>query len=562
MTTDALCPRCRAPSFEPSQILPSAAQNEQLDAVLRSNLDAPSAIHALLPPAMAELARLSEDIPRLRVALAKAVSEQEKMENYVLRLRGACASPIRRLPTEVLLEIMEYLAPILVNGQLLEDDARFYRSEMELLAQRPLIMAARVCSRWRAIVMQNPNLWSTLVIRPELWPAHGYTPYLSVLTKVLARSENHSLTITFRYGDEWSRERRCQAVEREAFRLLLRHAPRWRELNADGINLQRIALPGEIALPQLRHLRLQSWPRHLNFFSQSPHLRSVHILSFIEPIPDLSCAELHTLEYALSLARPWKAQSVLPPLPWGRLGPEATLSLEIGTLDCAALFPEPQGPTISQVGGLTLRLGANDDTGRCLGWIFAFLVLPELRNLTFIKYGGYDRQNRLRWNPGEFAMLAERSGFSKTLTSLTLTGSLEISERDLLAALTILKSLEELRISDPTDQDADLPPRLTDSLLSALNPSDGSPVLVPRLDTLDIITTKSFADSSLLQFLQGRITRLGDVRPGEVFYLEMWCVGAGLDRDSPVWTSMLLLEEQELLEWKLEENTGDVDFCW
>ncbi|KAJ7440617.1 hypothetical protein FB451DRAFT_998423, partial [Mycena latifolia] len=67
--------------------------------------------------------------------------------NSVLSLR----SPIRRLPTETLVDIFTLSATLGSNLNLIER-----------LAQKPLLVLAQVCSRWCVIVLGTSALWPTI----------------------------------------------------------------------------------------------------------------------------------------------------------------------------------------------------------------------------------------------------------------------------------------------------------------------------------------------------------------------------------------------------------------
>ncbi|KAJ7146996.1 hypothetical protein C8R44DRAFT_555857, partial [Mycena epipterygia] len=90
------------------------------------------------------LDRYDSEIQRLQEIMAKLSSDRALVESYADVCRSIF-SPVRRLPTELLIEIFEMCAP---PGADQISDQTTPKQEFE-----------RVCSHWYGVVMGAPTLW-------------------------------------------------------------------------------------------------------------------------------------------------------------------------------------------------------------------------------------------------------------------------------------------------------------------------------------------------------------------------------------------------------------------
>lgn len=88
-------------------------------------------------------------ISRIDAELIRLQSAKEKLQRFKYQ-HEVIVSPLRRFPNEILFEIMEHCW----TNQRLEEPAQ---------AQRSAIALASVCSRWRAVALSTPQLWTTVI---------------------------------------------------------------------------------------------------------------------------------------------------------------------------------------------------------------------------------------------------------------------------------------------------------------------------------------------------------------------------------------------------------------
>ncbi|KAJ6542869.1 hypothetical protein B0H19DRAFT_885237, partial [Mycena capillaripes] len=92
-----------------------------------------------------ELQRYENEIPRLRAQLARAEADYDALKQHYSDVHSLLA-PIRRLPSEILVQIFEECEGPPQN-------------QMAHLAQKPLLVVSQVCARWHEIVLGTPTFW-------------------------------------------------------------------------------------------------------------------------------------------------------------------------------------------------------------------------------------------------------------------------------------------------------------------------------------------------------------------------------------------------------------------
>ncbi|KAJ6580827.1 hypothetical protein B0H19DRAFT_894028, partial [Mycena capillaripes] len=110
-------------------------------------------IQSAIPKIDARLARLDDEIAELRVTLEQLETDRVSLLNYRTR-NNAILSPLRRIPTELLSEIFQWTLPSL-NDQ-------WMRNRLDM-ADSPWVLT-RISSRWRAVSLSTPSLWSRITI--------------------------------------------------------------------------------------------------------------------------------------------------------------------------------------------------------------------------------------------------------------------------------------------------------------------------------------------------------------------------------------------------------------
>ncbi|KAJ7706735.1 hypothetical protein B0H17DRAFT_1001168 [Mycena rosella] len=201
------------------------------------------------PPETIELAFIRTVAEKTRVRLADLENQMVGLRERVQQLEDehillsryhaqnqAIISPLRRMPPEVLGDIFSWTLPSV------RDALERLRFDM---SHSPWVLA-QVCSRWRAVALSTPSLWSLVVIDYRGKRANP----LSMVKKQIERAQ--SLKIRF-YG----REKGHPRAQFEMFQLLAEHSPRWEEvfieLTSDTVPL----LASVRNLPSLRRLGIQ-----------------------------------------------------------------------------------------------------------------------------------------------------------------------------------------------------------------------------------------------------------------------------------------------------------------
>ena len=162
-------------------------------------------IRSLTPACRVELQRYRVEIAKLYNLAYSLENEQEEMRNH-LQSSNSLLSYIRRLPAEVLAQVMEQTDPeIQVVGGI-------------VMLSGSLFVFRSVCRYWRDIVDTSPNLWRRIVVSKLTMPVAGLTQasgmQCSPLTALdmLAMSKNQGLSVKF-----YSREINWDSLQVKSF---------------------------------------------------------------------------------------------------------------------------------------------------------------------------------------------------------------------------------------------------------------------------------------------------------------------------------------------------------
>ncbi|KAJ7490964.1 hypothetical protein FB451DRAFT_1124553 [Mycena latifolia] len=112
-------------------------------------------IQAVVSKTDARLADVENEISRLRGRLQQLEDERTSLARY-LASNKAILSPLRRMPAELLAEIFSWTLPSL-DDALTRHNFKFDRSHSPW-------MLTQVNSRWRAVALSTPSLWTLIVI--------------------------------------------------------------------------------------------------------------------------------------------------------------------------------------------------------------------------------------------------------------------------------------------------------------------------------------------------------------------------------------------------------------
>ncbi|KAJ7654611.1 hypothetical protein DFH06DRAFT_1202886 [Mycena polygramma] len=200
-------------------------------------------IHSVISETEEHLACLDQDVARLRKTLKQLKEARVSLSSYRKR-NMAILSPLRRMPAEVLGEIFSWTLPAV--GEELRD-----RMKLDVGAS-PWVLT-HINSRWRAVALSNPSVWSLIMITySEEYAAASAYP-LSLIEAQLQRSQTQMLKVHF-YGSHDA----DFGPQIQMFDLLSKHSWRWEELSL-GITVDLVpSLPAlRDRMPSLRRLWIQ-----------------------------------------------------------------------------------------------------------------------------------------------------------------------------------------------------------------------------------------------------------------------------------------------------------------
>ncbi|KAJ7679488.1 hypothetical protein DFH06DRAFT_1465551 [Mycena polygramma] len=418
---------------------------------------------------------------------------------------GISSFGIDQLPIELLVEMFAYcrdsFAPDFYD---IDTDTVAFDTEIARLAQSPLLLISRVCSKWHTVALGTPLLWCTIELDAVLWDSPNHSENaMNLLLAALTRGGSLPLNISLT-------ECVVHPLPLLAVQLLAVHSQRWRSFDCPISVIDTFSsVKGQ--LPRLERLQID-----LASSPSSPALDILHplpnlaYLSFPGPfpasdIPKLPLEQLSVLRYTeiahlemdqvlYSLSRLQKAAEFrMELILWAALPEQLRVECPHITADLSVFSIE------------FLDHFEHDHSQSMLGSIFANLTLPLLYVLE-LEAQEYPR-NPIAWPHSEFLSICRRSSFDMHLRRLEIY-DVVLTEVQLLECLSALPVLERLAISDhqPTaggfggDQLL-----ITDALLAKLVRIAHGPSLVPRLFSLGFQTVMNFDDHALLSLVVSRL---------------------------------------------------------
>ncbi|KAJ7201618.1 hypothetical protein GGX14DRAFT_699356 [Mycena pura] len=431
---------------------------------------------------------------------------------------------IHRLATETLIHIFLFHADPFAYRSIFR--ARYFRNELENLANLRLLTLSKVCSRWRTVSLETPTLWTKIDLDSVLWRTPARTsesPFLGrtvgLLASVLRRSRELPLIIRITSGT-------TVPLHPRVFHLLASHSYRWASLTI-FCDIHGICFSGlEGRLPMLENLQLEptrvSPPNPFNYLKVAPALRRLNVTlplldgiskSAIQNLVEWGC-EVTCLS---DIARAISTLSQLPTTT-SAFGLALTLFHNKASTDPSQtidLHITPQTSTISSF-SFELVNGHPQHSLEILAQILASLTLPALREIQ-CSCTQYPR-GILEWPHAQFIALSERSGFSHTLKILNVA-HVRMGESALLEVLSVLASLEELHIADrrKVDSEGANVVLITDALLRAITCAASGPddttSLIPQLRVLHCASRLQFTHKLLLEFVSSRLELAPNLSP-------------------------------------------------
>ncbi|KAJ7849660.1 hypothetical protein B0H14DRAFT_2765229 [Mycena olivaceomarginata] len=418
---------------------------------------------------------------------------------------------IHSLPSETLSDIFRFAVAAVTPKfwQL----TPLLQAELERVANAPLLILSRVCSRWHDIAINNPTFWSDV----EINGVSGRTPSalektIRLLNARLERSRDAPLSLLLRCGGD------SQPLHTRIFYLLAQHSHRWETVYAVGSleGVDTSVLRGR--LPRLRKLALNVSPETVDFFGIAPRLDNLcipapllHSESFgailrRKQLRSFGCVVMFRREFE-------EAISLLPELP---VATDFYLTIDLDRRIFQSHWTMPLHlpsitAPISTLACRTVEEFHPHHLSSALSQIFASLTLPKLRQV-LLGCSVYP-QLVLEWPHTQFLALCERSDLGRCLKTLRIA-EVRMAERDLLEILSVLEALEHLEVGDAPgnvgeSNDSELV-LITDSFLRAMTWAPAQDSLVPRLSYFACVSRLVFTHGLVVDFVTSRFARLSD----------------------------------------------------
>ncbi|KAJ7673738.1 hypothetical protein DFH06DRAFT_1173180 [Mycena polygramma] len=435
------------------------------------------------------------------------------MDTKNLLSRFSC-SPIRRLPSELLVEIFtscwHSFTPAFDE---LDDDSTELKTELARLAHAPLLDVAQVCLTWHAIAMGTQSLWGDIQLHDVLWNTdNDMEIIMTLLRSALKRGGNSALDVMM--SECWDSGRHLAALE-----LIATHSDRWRSFSGTLILPDSSSISGKLSrLESLELITFDDESTALDMLRDMPSLKNVRIYGEISNADVLNLP----LEQLLSVGIPEPHDlnilaSLLP-----RLRRGTTF-----ILDLCLMYDEPLilnlPPVRSDIECFTLQLSNCANLSECrqaLRTVFSALSLPHL---LIFEVGSTEYPHiPLAWPQTQFLSLCVRSSFNKHLRSLDIT-DVHLSESELIECLAALPKLRVLCISDHEIPREGIQQHIiTDTLLGQLTPLIGAPCLVPGLKFVSFRSLLRFNDAVFMAFVLSRLPT--PKTPADRFTLQLFSI--------------------------------------
>ncbi|KAK7053609.1 hypothetical protein R3P38DRAFT_2601331 [Favolaschia claudopus] len=489
-----------------SPSLPNSAQLETLRDLTRSCALPPDtgALQATITVATSEIGRYDIEIEKIQAELDRLVSERNLLSSYANGCRSVLSAPYR-LPDDVLVEIFDRCFP---EDLYVMSSKTTGQQELDRITHRYILDLAHVCSRWYHVAMATPRLWSMFVVDAECWkrckaPA---STLLALLESALDRGKNHPLDVTLRVGS-------YHDGADDALELFVKHAHRWRELDLYSIGYppEWLSAAGTGSLDCLEQLFFRAMRKNDNswedveIFQHAPRLTKVEFKGLPASLPKLPWAQIKACTHFF--ARDYRCR--YQPLTILRNAANHSLYKLVLDLRDRSLATESWDLEISsEVEDLQIWFSTYNSV--VTGKFFDCLTLPRVQELAL--HVAHDFPAPV-WACDNFLALAERSGFSSSLFTLTLH-QVRVTDTDLLRCLEVLPRLTWLEISDCSTEGVVV---ITDTLLQGLIYNSDLSALVPRLEYLQLASLFEFSEESYLDLVVSRVETPHNLENVEAF---------------------------------------------
>ncbi|KAF7307655.1 F-box domain-containing protein [Mycena indigotica] len=434
-------------------------------------------------------------VTRLDMLSLSHLLDRDHVHPHVKHSRTPSLPPILRLPTELLLDILQRS----VNSRPGRD-----KEPLRILARHHWLALSTVCSKWHDVILGTQMIWADM----DIWwldPRHE-TSAVELIQRSLLRAGTSPLRLTVDVAHTYD-ARTGQPIRRQTFAVLCAASERWHSLTLRVEPGQLVDLaPIHGKLPLLERLKLsrghdaadRQFFADCNLFESAPALRS---LTFEDFPPRVAW---HQLTEVRLNATPWPFGHIHEAV-YNRLAfiehCSASCSVTVWGIERPSSYREDQQdladwptqpPLTSPIRSFSLAtFSLYDGEVPFAGRIIRLLDLPNLTEFKLMS----TRSAVNRWDAAAFATFTNRS---PNITTLHI-GDTFISPPALLQALRETPLLEDLVVEDIYRCNSDHFV-ITDDVLHGLL----DPILVPNLHRLEITSFLQFDHDLLLEALRLR----------------------------------------------------------
>ena len=270
----SLCPKCTSSTPQLSDIKGELFDHSHLLSLLRSGhvpeANEKTSILTTIEDCGVQLDSLNAELSHLKTIMNQLKTRRSKLELQISYQRGLL-SPIRRLPNELLGEILLYSAGGRVNVCSPRSDIWNFE---------------KVCKKWRDIAISS-EIWSSIDVSLEsMAPWNPGTPIAMVAHLVelcLRRSRDRSLSVKFE-------EIGSPVNFKDIFDIFSPYSNRWEELFLSLSMLPAESPTLDYGLTRLNFLRFSGAYKSstpLNTFKHAQQLQRLHLFSVPKPLRSL-----------------------------------------------------------------------------------------------------------------------------------------------------------------------------------------------------------------------------------------------------------------------------------
>ncbi|KAJ7605662.1 hypothetical protein FB45DRAFT_1069106 [Roridomyces roridus] len=485
----ATLPSGHTSSHWTSALLPSATDTARLADILRSTVlpttEDTYLFRRVSSEAPADLARYNAGIENIPLLLERVKSERELLSTYTERCRSAL-SPIRCLPTELLIDMLDMCAPSWAESIGNEDTEAM---EVERIAKTHLLQLSSVCYRWYETIMVSPKLWSTIAADANLWDQTDIRRehLLRRLELSLERGANSPLVMELGLPHD------DDELQSSILELVLPHATRWRDVHL-WINPSSVELLAKMRgnFPRLESLSLSAstsepYPPGPAVFDLAPRLRNLALTGWPWR-PEIPWGQLLDVRFQNDAASVTSGLDILSLL---QRGAEYWMDFNRSTVSLGSLVWKP---IVSHLSIFTILFSGVVDssiTQAILRNMLESVTMPSLRELYIYRDPTGPPSF---WPQSAFLSFTTRSCLSLHLTDLEIQ--------------TVIQDRELIQYHNRHAV-------VTDFLLDRLACTDGHSNLVPRLQYCHFRTILRFGDGYLNRFIRFRVAS-GQVKTLEI----------------------------------------------